>query len=157
MFIGNTLLINHDNDVQEFDEFIESKLNRIFNSETINELLSYILQSFSALIKLIDIYSLKIMAALILLTAYKLLVPKSVSVTQIIWSRLTPGSEWLEIGMVCLTICSGLLVFIGIKGMSEVLEQGFTKLKDDIAIKDERIKKLEEELRLLKTLNNTKE
>lgn len=63
-----------------------------------------------------------------------------------LWNSLTPGNQWLDLAIIGTTIICGVVMVLAIKGMAEVLESGFIKLKNEIKKKDERIRELEAKL-----------
>ena len=71
-----------------------------------------------------------------------------------LWNSLTPGNQWLDIAIILSSIISGVVIVLAMKCMTDLLDNGFRKLKNEINKKDERIRELEaklEELELEKT------
>lgn len=64
-----------------------------------------------------------------------------------IWSMLSPGNEWLDLLLIITSIAAGIMIFIALNGITDILDKGFIKLKDEIKKKDQRIKELEEKLK----------
>ena len=64
-----------------------------------------------------------------------------------IWDSLTPaGIQLLDIVLLTVGLTSSIIMYTTIIGIADVLENGFTKLKNELNKKDERIKELESEL-----------
>jgi hypothetical protein len=88
------------------------------------------------------------------LIAYKLFgysVTASKYVWTALWNSLTPGQQWLEIALIASSIVCATVMFLALKGMMEVLDNGFTKLKNEINKKDERIRELEAKISSLES------
>jgi hypothetical protein len=67
-----------------------------------------------------------------------------------LWNSLTPGNQWIDLAVIISSIiCSGVMV-MAMKGMADVLDNGFIKLKNELKKKDERIRELEAKLELEK-------
>jgi len=71
-----------------------------------------------------------------------------------IWNMLTPGNEWLDILLIGTTIISAVMMFKALIGITDILDAGFTKLKNELRNKDERIKLLEEKLSSIEGRSN---
>ena len=65
------------------------------------------------------------------------------------WNSLTPGNQWLEIAAILMTILTFTAALLAIDENLVNVDQTFTKMREDIMIKKERIAELEEELRRL--------
>jgi hypothetical protein len=61
-------------------------------------------------------------------------------------SILTPGNEFLEIGLILLSLAAAGFMFSAMKGFSELIDGKITKLINDNQTKDVRIKALEAEI-----------
>ena len=68
----------------------------------------------------------------------------------LLWNSLTPGNELFEIAVIISSIICCALIFFVIQDMAEVLDSGFTKLRNELNKKDERIRELEEQVCLLR-------
>jgi len=86
---------------------------------------------------------------------YSIIVAKYIWTT--LWNSLTTGNQWLEIGTILTSICLSIVMCLGIQSIGEMLDRGFTKLKDEIKKKDEIIKELEEKVLYLDEKNSYKE
>lgn len=87
---------------------------------------------------------------------YKILVYSGTAAKYIwlaLWKSLTPGNEWLDLALIISTVISGIVMIYALNGMSEVLDRGFTKLKNEINKKDERIRELEAKIVSLEGIN----
>lgn len=67
-------------------------------------------------------------------------------ICSVIWNSLPPGYQLLDIVLLTLGIASCIVMCRTIIGIADVFDNGFTKLKNEINKKDERIKELEAEL-----------
>lgn len=74
-----------------------------------------------------------------------------------LWNSLTPGNEWLDLTLIISTLISGIVMFFALKGMGDVLDKGFTKLKNEINKKDERIRELEAKIASLEAVSTSAE
>jgi hypothetical protein len=74
-----------------------------------------------------------------------------------LWNSLTPGNELLDLAIIISTIISGIVMIFALKGMGDVLDNGFTKLKDEINKKDERIRELEAKIASLEAVSTSAE
>jgi uncharacterized membrane protein (DUF106 family) len=63
-----------------------------------------------------------------------------------LWNSLTPGKQWLDLAIIVSSIISGVVMVLAMKGMADVLDNGFRKLKNEINKKEERIRELEAKL-----------
>lgn len=68
------------------------------------------------------------------------------------WNMLTPGNEFLEIIMIISSLVAGTVMFLSLKGMSEVIDSNFVKLKNLLSEKDARIKELEDQVRCVESM-----
>lgn len=74
-----------------------------------------------------------------------------------LWNSLTPGNEWLDLAIIISTLISGIVMMFALKGMGDVLDKGFTKLKNEINKKDERIRELEAKIASLEAVSTSAE
>jgi hypothetical protein len=72
-----------------------------------------------------------------------------------LWHSLTPGNQWLEIALLVSSIIAAYFMIIAFKGIEEIIDSGFTKLKNEINKKDEKIKELEAKLLSLEESSKT--
>ena len=72
-----------------------------------------------------------------------------------LWHSLTPGNQWLEIALLVSSIITACLMIIVIIGTEELIDKEFTKIKNTINKKDERIKELEDKLLSLEEASKT--
>lgn len=74
-----------------------------------------------------------------------------------LWDLLTP-SQWIDIVLIILALAlatvSGIIMYITLTGIAEVLNDGFTKLKNENNKKNERINALEDELEVKNMIIN---
>lgn len=63
-----------------------------------------------------------------------------------LWNSLTPGNELVEMTIIISSIICSVTLLVLVRSVADVLESGFTKLRNEIKEKDERIRELEEEL-----------
>ena len=57
-------------------------------------------------------------------------------VWKLLWNSLTPSRQLFELTVISVIIVSGILLLNFIQGMSDVLDDGFVKLKNEIRKKD---------------------
>ena len=67
------------------------------------------------------------------------------------WIILTPGNEVVDILFILFSIVVATMLFVSSNIMGELLDKGFTKLKDTLNEKDERIKELEDKILVFET------
>ena len=70
-------------------------------------------------------------------------------ITEYTWSLLTPGNQLLEITFITTSIVCAIIMLLSFKCMSDVLDAGFTKLKEELNTKERRIQELELKLLLV--------
>jgi|688.fasta_scaffold485223_1 hypothetical protein len=63
-----------------------------------------------------------------------------------LWNSLTPGNQWLDLAIIISSLICSVVMVMAMRGMADVLDSGFIKLKNEIKKKDERIKELEAKL-----------
>ena len=68
----------------------------------------------------------------------------------ICWNQLTPGNQWIEIAFIITSIVAFSVLIRTMEGVSKQLDSSFTKLKTEIAERNEKIAKLELEIVRLK-------
>ena len=68
----------------------------------------------------------------------------------ICWNQLTPGNQWIEIAFIITSIVAFSVLIRTMEGVSNQLDSSFTKLKTEIAERNEKIAKLELEIVRLK-------
>ena len=74
----------------------------------------------------------------------------------IFWNVLTPGNQWLEIVFIITSIVAFSGLIRTMEGVSNQLDMSFTKLKTEIAERNEKIAKLELEiLKMKESLQST--
>lgn len=88
-----------------------------------------------------------------LITSYKLffnvISDISTYLCSTLWNCLTPGNEWFDLAIIILSsICSIVMVFT-MKGMADILDNKFVKLKTEIKNLKTEIKKRNERIREL--------
>ena len=84
-----------------------------------------------------------------LMAAYKLFLytgDMSKYLWSALWNSLTPGNQWLDLAFIVTSIISGVVMVMSMKGIADVLDNGITKLKNELKKKDERIRELEAKL-----------
>jgi hypothetical protein len=84
-----------------------------------------------------------------LMAAYKLFLytgDMSKYLWSALWNSLTPGNQWLDLAIIVTSIISGVVMVMSMKGIADVLDNGITKLKNELKKKDERIRELEAKL-----------
>jgi ABC-type multidrug transport system fused ATPase/permease subunit len=64
----------------------------------------------------------------------------------LLWNSLTPGNELIELILIVTSLVAAGFMFSAMKGLSELIDNKFRKLKNENQIKDARIKALEAEL-----------
>jgi len=74
-----------------------------------------------------------------------------------LWNSLTPGNELLDMAIIILTLMSGIVMIFALKGVGDVLDKGFTKLKYEFNKKDERIRELEAKILSLEAVSTSAE
>lgn len=74
-----------------------------------------------------------------------------------LWNSLSPGNELLDLAIIILTLISGIVMIFALKGMGDVLDKGFTKLKNEINMKDEKIRELEAKMASLESVSTSEE
>ncbi len=63
-----------------------------------------------------------------------------------LWNSLTPGNQWLDLAIIVSSLICSVVMVMAMRGMADVLDSGFIKLKNEIKKKDERIRELEAKL-----------
>lgn len=74
-----------------------------------------------------------------------------------LWNSLTPGHEWFDLVLILSTLITGIVMFFALKGMGDVLDKGFIKLKHEINKKDERIRELEAKIASLEATRTSED
>ena len=67
-------------------------------------------------------------------------------VLEFLSNSLTPKNELTELLLIFISLAAAGVMFYTMKGLADLLDNGFAKLKNEIQIKDKRIKELEDEL-----------
>lgn len=70
-------------------------------------------------------------------------------INEYIWSLLTPGNQLLEITFIMTSIVCAIIMLLAFKCMSDVLDDEFTKMKEELNTKERRIQELEAKLLLV--------
>ena len=67
-------------------------------------------------------------------------------VLEFLSNSLTPRNELMELLLIVISLAAAGIMFYTMKGLADLLDNGFAKLKNEIQIKNNRIKELEDEL-----------